>query len=142
MLSSSLSTAVDLGKALAHPARLRILAMLSGGSLCVCQITEVLELAASTVSGHLLDLRRGGLVVENKQGKWVHYSLTGDRRILDVVEPALSLFEQDERIRRDRKLLAELRRAPLVSFCRTGLRSEVSLVGPGSAKRAARRAEQ
>jgi DNA-binding transcriptional ArsR family regulator len=121
-LSSTLSTVVDLGKALAHPARLRILAMLRGGSLCVCQITAVLGLAASTVSGHLLDLRRGGLVTEDKQGKWVHYRLTGDPQILDVLQPALSLFEQDERIRRDRKLVAEVRRVPLESFCRVGFK--------------------
>lgn len=123
-MPSTLSTVVDLGKALAHPARLRVLAMLRGGPLCVCQITAVLGLAASTVSAHLLDLRRGGLVTEDKQGKWVYYALSGDPRILEVLEPALALFEKDERIRADRKMTAEIRRAPLDSFCRIGFRPE------------------
>ena len=43
-------------KAAGHPARLRILNMLRPGALCVCQITAVLQLAASTVSAHLAEL--------------------------------------------------------------------------------------
>ncbi len=132
-MTSTLPAVVDLGKALGHPARLRILAMLRGGPLCVCQITAVLELAASTVSAHLLDLRRGGLVTEDKQGKWVHYALTADPRIVRVLEPTLALFEGDERVRADAKLVAEVRRAPLVSFCRVGFR-------PGARRRAERQA--
>ena len=62
MARATLPAVVDAVKALAHPGRLRILAMLRGGDLCVCQLTAVLELAASTVSSHLSDLRRAGLV--------------------------------------------------------------------------------
>jgi len=58
--AASLDALVELGKGLAHPARLRMLAMLAGGELCVCQMTAVLELAASTVSQHLAVLERGG----------------------------------------------------------------------------------
>jgi DNA-binding transcriptional ArsR family regulator len=71
MTSASLSATVHVAKALAHASRLRILAMLSGGELCVCQMTAVLRLAPSTVSAHLSDLRRSGLVVERKDAKWV-----------------------------------------------------------------------
>jgi DNA-binding transcriptional ArsR family regulator len=134
----TLSTVVDLGKALAHPARLRILAMLRGGPLCVCQITAVLELAASTVSAHLLDLRRGGLVNEDKRGKWVYYALAAEPRTLEVLEPTLALFEDDERIRGDAKRVAEVRRAALDSFCRVGFRPEARRRGPRQAKRAPR----
>jgi len=66
---------VAAAKALAHPARLRILAMLRHAELCVCQMSTILQLAASTVSGHLNDLRRSGLVLERKQGKLVYYAL-------------------------------------------------------------------
>ena len=129
---STLSTVVDLGKAIAHPARLRVLAMLRGGPLCVCQITAVLELAASTVSAHLLDLRRGGLVTEDKQGKWVYYGLTAEPRILEIVEATLALFEGDERVRADAKRVAGVRRAPLEAFCRAGFRPEAGQkVSPG-----------
>ena len=45
MTESPLSAATAAAKALAHPARLRVLAMLSGGPLCVCQMTAVLGTA-------------------------------------------------------------------------------------------------
>jgi DNA-binding transcriptional ArsR family regulator len=41
--------------------RPRIVAMLRGGELCVCQLTAVLDLAASTVSARLTDLKRAAL---------------------------------------------------------------------------------
>jgi len=117
---SSLPAAVDAVKALAHPGRLRILAMLRGGDLCVCQMTAVLELAASTVSAHLGDLRRAGLVIERKRGKWVHYSLVGEGPLAALVQQALRLVEDDDRLRQDVKVVGALRKVPLATFCRTG----------------------
>ncbi|UCH64278.1 MAG: winged helix-turn-helix transcriptional regulator [Fidelibacterota bacterium] len=61
-------------KALAEPNRIRILKMLEIRPLCVCEITEVLQLAASTVSKHLSILRDAGFIVDRKEGKWVNYS--------------------------------------------------------------------
>ena len=98
---ASLPVAVDAVKALAHPGRLRILAMLRGGDLCVCQMTAVLELAASTVSSHLGDLRRAGFVSERKRGKWVHYHLVDDGPLADLVLQALRLVEDDDQVTRD-----------------------------------------
>src|ERR1035437_10446284 len=79
MTESPLSAATAAAKALGHPARLRLLAMLSGGPLCVCQMTAVLGAAPSTVSEHLRELKRAGLLVEEKDGKFVSYRL-GARR--------------------------------------------------------------
>ena len=76
------------------PGRLRILAMLRGGDLCVCQMTAVLELAASTVSSHLGDLRRAGIVTERKSGKWVHYHLVDDGPLAELVRQALRLVRR------------------------------------------------
>ncbi len=77
MTKHALPPLVDRLKALAHPVRLRILALLGDGELCVCAITEVMGLAPSTVSQHLSDLRRAGFVTERKEGRWVHYALCG-----------------------------------------------------------------
>lgn len=50
-------------KALAHPARLRILAILAARRSCVCgEIVEVMPLAQATVSQHLKVLKEAGLV--------------------------------------------------------------------------------
>lgn len=39
-------------KAVADPTRIRILKLLQGGEVCVCQLTTVLGLAPATVSKH------------------------------------------------------------------------------------------
>ena len=117
---TTLPSLVDAVKAMAHPGRLRMLAMLRGGDLCVCQMTAVLELAASTVSSHLSDLRRAGLVTERKSGKWVHYHLVTTGPLAELVREALRLADADERLRQDTRVVDDIRRIPLVTFCRTG----------------------
>lgn len=64
-----------LTKALADENRVRVLLALQGGELCVCQITELFGLAASTISKHLSILYRAGLVDSRKEGRWIYYSL-------------------------------------------------------------------
>ncbi|MCL4845128.1 MAG: winged helix-turn-helix domain-containing protein [Acidobacteria bacterium] len=88
MSDAPIRTLVQVAKAIGHPARLRILAMLRRGPLSVCQITSVLASVPSTVSGHLLELRRAGLVAEDRQGKFVFYELTSNdatRPLLDAL---------------------------------------------------------
>ena len=62
-------------QALSDVNRIRILKMLETRSLCVCEITAILELATSTVSKHLSILRNAGFVTDAKEGKWINYSL-------------------------------------------------------------------
>jgi DNA-binding transcriptional ArsR family regulator len=62
-------------KALADENRVRMLLLLQGGELCVCQITELFGLAASTISKHLSILYQAGLVDSRKDGRWIYYSL-------------------------------------------------------------------
>jgi ArsR family transcriptional regulator len=62
-------------RALADRTRLRILALLAGGEVCVCEIHESLGLPQPTVSRHLAYLRSAGLVTGRKEGLWVHYNL-------------------------------------------------------------------
>jgi DNA-binding transcriptional ArsR family regulator len=118
MSTPTLAPLVDTYKALAHPARLRILAMLRGGELCVCQVTAVLGLAASTVSAHLAELRRAGLVEEQKEGRWVRYRLGESGSDLVSLWPKL---DADPQARADAALLARLRRVPLETLCRADL---------------------
>jgi DNA-binding transcriptional ArsR family regulator len=115
---------VDLAKALAHPARVRVLAMLREGPLCVCQLTAVLELAASTVSAHLSELRRSGLVAEEKHGKWVEYRLTEDAQVDRTLRQLFPLVQRDPRVREDATIVRALRRVPLDTLCRAGLNLE------------------
>jgi DNA-binding transcriptional ArsR family regulator len=118
----TLKQVVQVAKAIGHPARLRILAMLNGRSLCVCQMTSLLEVASSTVSGHLNELRRSGLVIEDKQGKLVFYRLDERSPFADLVTDALALASTDETIAHDRALIDRVRAVPIEVLTRAGLR--------------------
>lgn len=75
-------------KALSDNSRLRILKMLQSKSLCVCEVQEILGLAASTVSKHLSILKDTGFIVEEKEGKWVNYhvnSRSTDPRVIEIL---------------------------------------------------------
>lgn len=64
-----------LFKAFADPTRLRILSLLAGGELCVCDIVEILDIPQPTVSRHLAALRAAGLVAVTREWKFAHYRL-------------------------------------------------------------------
>jgi DNA-binding transcriptional ArsR family regulator len=117
---SSLDSSVAVARALGHPARLRAVAMLRSGELCVCQITEVLKLAPSTVSAHLRELKLAGVVSERKDGKWVHFGLVEDDQIRSWVDAALTPLERDPQLEADDRLVDDLRRLPVEDLCRLG----------------------
>ena len=68
----------QLLKALTDETRLRILALLKGGELCVCDLIAVLQLPQSTVSRHLALLKNAGWVTDRRQGLWMYYRLTDE----------------------------------------------------------------
>jgi len=81
-------------KALSDPNRLRILKMLEKKPLCVCEITEALQLATSTVSKHLSILRDAGFIIDKKDGKWVNYILDPNSKagiLLPIISDWLSV---------------------------------------------------
>ena len=68
-----------LTKALADQTRLRVVNLLMGqGELCVCDLTEVLEMSQPKISRHLAILRDSGLLQTRKSGLWVFYSFNPD----------------------------------------------------------------
>ncbi len=63
-------------KALAHPARVSILQLLSQKQICICgDIVEELPLSQSTVSQHLKELKAAGLITGEVNGTCVCYGL-------------------------------------------------------------------
>ena len=120
MIVSDLDLSVSIARALGHSARLRTVAALRTGELCVCQITEILTLAPSTVSAHLKELKQAGLVNERKEGKWVYFALVEDPVIALWIEASLSPLSDDPQIAADAHLVAELRRLPVEDLCRFG----------------------
>jgi ArsR family transcriptional regulator, arsenate/arsenite/antimonite-responsive transcriptional repressor len=70
----------ELFKALADPARVRIVNLLarSGAPVCACNLNEPVGLAQPTVSHHLKKLTDAGLVEREQRGKWAYFSLRRD----------------------------------------------------------------
>jgi len=94
--------------------------MLRSGELCGCQVAEVLHLAQSTVSTHLRELKRAGLITERKKGRWVHFALSGDADIRPWIDAAIQGLRGDPQIETDTRLVEDLRRLSLEDLCRLG----------------------
>ncbi|UCE65222.1 MAG: winged helix-turn-helix transcriptional regulator [Candidatus Zixiibacteriota bacterium] len=62
-------------KAMAHPSRLFIVEELAKKERCVRELTEMIGSDVSTVSKHLSVLREAGIVIDEKRGLQVYYSL-------------------------------------------------------------------
>lgn len=111
-------------KSTADPTRVRILKLLEGGEMCVCQIIAVVEFNQSTVSKHLFLLKTAGLVRERREGKWVHYSLDGSggspyaKKMLKVLKGWLN---DDPVVERDRKREAIARDVGPMEICERGM---------------------
>jgi ArsR family transcriptional regulator len=71
--------AAEFFKALGDETRVRMVALLSHGELCVCHLVSALELPQSTVSRQLAVLRRAGLVAARREGTWMHYALANQK---------------------------------------------------------------
>lgn len=95
----------DLFKALAHPARIRALEVLSEGERSVSELQPEVGIEASHLSQQLGVLRRAGLVTTRKEGASVIYAI-GDRELRDLLGVARRLLIT--RLSRTQDLLAEL----------------------------------
>jgi ArsR family transcriptional regulator, arsenate/arsenite/antimonite-responsive transcriptional repressor len=68
-------------KALADPARLRLLSLVAsheGGEACVCDLNDAFDLSQPTISHHLKVLHDAGLLERSKRGVWVYYRAHAD----------------------------------------------------------------
>jgi ArsR family transcriptional regulator, arsenate/arsenite/antimonite-responsive transcriptional repressor len=118
---SQLQEVLEMHKALSDANRLRALISLSGKELCVCQITELLQLAPSTVSKHLSILKQARLVEMRKVGRWIYYRLS-DHTTNAVSAEYIRLLEKtlsnDPQIKDDRRHLREILKMDADALCR------------------------
>lgn len=75
--------------------RIQIILYLSSGEKCVCSIFKHLKLPQNLVSYHLGILRKNGLIIGRKSGKWVHYSL--DKKGIEELRAFLREITQKEK---------------------------------------------
>lgn len=86
-----------LFRAFADTTRLRILHLLKGRELCVCDLVAVIGSPQPTISRHLAYLRKMGLILGRKEGLWNHYRLAPIQsdlhgRLLDCLPGCLALL--------------------------------------------------
>ena len=82
-----LTAEIKVFKAVADATRLKILKLLSGGELCICEIMLALKRPQSSISHNLSILEDAGLVKERKEGKWCRYSISSEA-VIDMVSLA------------------------------------------------------
>jgi DNA-binding transcriptional ArsR family regulator len=99
----------DFFRALGHPARVRLLELVSTGERAVGELQEELGLDSSGTSQHLAALRRQGLVETRRQGTTVYYRLK-DPRISQLLEVAREILSAN--LTETRELLADLGKTP------------------------------
>ncbi len=112
---------MNLTKALADENRVRILLALRKGELCVCQVTELLGLAPSTVSKHLSILIQAGLLESRKDGRWIYYRLPGQEAPVaarEAVAWVRNSLAKDPQIAKDAQHLATLLKVDPTELCR------------------------
>jgi DNA-binding transcriptional ArsR family regulator len=100
--AAEIERASRLFRALGDPARLRLMARLAHGEVCVTELAEAENEELSTISQRLRVLQLENIVVRHRRGKHINYALT-DQHMLDLVntviahagEPAMVANETD-----------------------------------------------
>jgi DNA-binding transcriptional ArsR family regulator len=108
-------------KALSDPNRVRVLLALRRGELCVCQITELLGLATSTISKHLSILTQAGLVLSRKTERWVYYRLpdrSADVAVREALDWVLKSLGKSVEAATDAKRLQQILKIDPTELCR------------------------
>jgi ArsR family transcriptional regulator, arsenate/arsenite/antimonite-responsive transcriptional repressor len=93
---------VAIARALADPTRVRILAALRNGELCVCELVDALGISQSSLSSHLQICRQSGVVTTRKESRWIYYSLsTRYGPLIERIFSELQTVGRDEQLARD-----------------------------------------
>ncbi|MGA2621002.1 MAG: metalloregulator ArsR/SmtB family transcription factor [Thermoguttaceae bacterium] len=112
---------MTVAKALADESRVRVLLALGHGSLCVCQVVELLGLAPSTVSKHMAILKQARLVDSRKEGRWMFYRLAGEDAPPEARQATALVFrlvKGDPAVRVDAKRLKQILKLDRDELCR------------------------
>ena len=99
-----------LFKALGDETRVRIVALLAHGELCVCHVEAALGLSQPNASRHLSVLRSAGVLETRRQGNWIHYRLArqNDPARNRQLRSLVSMFSSDEILKKDYAKLVRL----------------------------------
>jgi len=86
----------EIFQALGHPVRLRLLSFLAEGPRCTCEIEPAFDIDQSTISRHLITLKRAGILSSYKEGVKVIYRVQ-DKRVLGLLRTVSELIQDTMR---------------------------------------------
>jgi ArsR family transcriptional regulator len=103
---------------------LRILHLLGGRELCVCEVVAALGEPQYKISRHLGALREAGILKGRREGTWMHYAIDWslDSRDLAVVRMALAASVDDPTVAADAAAVASLAKTPPPASVKCGKR--------------------
>ncbi len=113
-------------KVLSDETRLRIVRLLSvaRAELCVCELTDALEVPQYNISRHLKELKTAGLVTQRKEGRWAYFSITKEGNpFIRAVLKSLSLMHKPQ-FKKDRKELKKRLKLRTRGKCLTGIQKK------------------
>ncbi len=97
---------VAFAKALGDPTRVRVLAALRHGELCVCELVDALGISQSSLSSHLQICRQAGVLTTRKESRWIYYSLsTRYAPLIERIFSELQTVGSNDQLRRDARRL-------------------------------------
>src|SRR5699024_10242808 len=79
------SNAEKILKAIGEETRLKIISYLTIDSFCVCELIELLQMSQPSISQHLRRLRQVEVILEERRGKWIFYSLNQEHELYTLV---------------------------------------------------------
>ena len=104
MKDDKLKKVIKIIKALSDEGRLRIVNLLKAKSgVCVCEITEIINLSQPTISSHLKKLEEAGIITFRKDGLWVNYYLNDDMdsECRELIAMIIKIIEKDPDTKKD-----------------------------------------
>ncbi|MBU4487414.1 MAG: metalloregulator ArsR/SmtB family transcription factor [Candidatus Delongbacteria bacterium] len=97
-------------KALGDETRLRIIKMLEVKKMCVCEITSIIGSSAPTISNHLKILKEAGLIEQDRDEKYMNYSIVENKNefiknlleLIENIDESQSRSDKETAVRTDR----------------------------------------
>ena len=84
-------------KAMSDPNRIKIIDILSKGTMCGCHVLEHFDFTQPTLSHHMKVLEKAGIVSVNKKSQWHYYALN-DEFVESFMGSMTQLFTENESV--------------------------------------------
>ena len=112
---------IKIFKALSDETRLRMMKLLQHRDLCVCEIMQAMDISQTRASRNLGVLKNAGLIVDRREGLWVHYSINRKKSndYHQAIEKVLQNWLEDETlVMEDKKRLSRAVKPGKMKVCK------------------------